>query len=372
MPHLIMFSYLFQVYGISSFFFVMLSILGFCLETLPKLRPKGIPKVANTTSKCDGSLQDQMLQWEPNKFLNVIDIVCTVFFTLELICRFTFAPNKLKFLRSPMNIIDMLALVPLYVQFVLNEIDIEYCYLSERLIFEVMFILRIIRMFRIFHLVKHYQALKILVCALRASIQEFLMLSIFLIIGMLVFASMIYYAEREDAVNPSKTFTTIPVGFWWAIITMTTVGYGDVYPKTSLGYIVGAGCAVCGVLMVALTIPVISNNFTLFYTHVRSRSEVPKGTRIKSADEVSIESNTMRKRQYSGSSVILETYLNGKVTIHENENSVNSTIVPLCRLSDEFSESDFGLTSDKDKKTSRGAARICAELSERGQGETNL
>lgn len=291
-----------QIYGITSFFFVILSILGFCLETLPSLRPQSVTALANATSRpeCDGKARDQMLRWEPNIFLNIIDIICTVFFTLELIFRFTFAPNKLKFIKSAMNIIDIIALVPLYVQFVLNIIDIEYCYMSERLVFEVMFILRIIRMFRIFHLVKHYQALKILVCALRASTHELLMLLIFMIIGMLIFASMIYYAEREDVVNPSKTFATIPVGFWWAIITMTTVGYGDVFPKSSLGYLVGAGCAVCGVLMLALTIPVISNNFTLFYTHVRSRSEVPKGTRIKSPEEVVLEPSMTVQRKHSG------------------------------------------------------------------------
>jgi hypothetical protein len=98
-----------------------------------------------------------------------------------------------------------------------------------------------------------------------------LMLFIFLLIAMLVFATMIYYAERQDATKPSEQFTTIPMGFWWAIITMTTVGYGDVHPVTTPGYIVGTMCCVAGVLLVALTFPVISNNFTLFYQHVRSR-----------------------------------------------------------------------------------------------------
>lgn len=84
---------------------------------------------------------------------------------------------------------------------------------------------------------------------------------------MLVFATMIYYAERREETQ----IPTIPIGFWWAIITMTTVGYGDIAPSTPFGYVVGTFCAISGVLMVALTIPVISNNFTLFYTHMRTR-----------------------------------------------------------------------------------------------------
>ena len=103
------------------------------------------------------------------------------------------------------------------------------------------------------------------------------MLSIFLIIAMLVFATLIFYAERSHPFDDSEkndTFTTIPVGFWWAIITMTTVGYGDVYPHTPMGKVIGGLCALWGVLLVALTIPVISNNFTLFYLHARTREDI--------------------------------------------------------------------------------------------------
>ena len=225
--------------------------------------------------------------------------------------RFSFSPNKFKFVRSAMNIIDLLALVPLYMQFVLNSDAFKFCYANERLVFEIMFILRIIRMFRIFHLVKHYQALQILVYALKASLQELLMLGIFLLIGMLVFATMIYYAERKDAVNPGDKFSTIPIGFWWAIITMTTVGYGDVYPTSPIGYVVGTACSVSGVLMVALTIPVISNNFTLFYTHVRSRrNNIPSGDSLENDSSVLYQSEDGAKiyenaRRTSNGSIIM-------------------------------------------------------------------
>lgn len=57
---------------------------------------------------------------------------------------------------------------------------------------------------------------------------------------------------------------------------MATVGYGDLVPRTALGYVIGATCAVCGVLLEALTIPVISNNFALFYLHGKTREEIRK------------------------------------------------------------------------------------------------
>lgn len=296
---------------------------------------------------------------------------------MELIVRFSFSPNKFKFVRSAMNIIDLLALVPLYMQFVLNSDAFKFCYANERLVFEIMFILRIIRMFRIFHLVKHYQALQILVYALKASLQELLMLGIFLLIGMLVFATMIYYAERKDAVNPGDKFSTIPIGFWWAIITMTTVGYGDVFPVTPIGYVVGTACSVSGVLMVALTIPVISNNFTLFYTHVRSRRSNSSSEKLEnesvvlyqSEDGAQIYENARRTsngsiimneksftmtRKPSNDTVILESATQGKQLgfnggiRHLRMNSVpaprTSDANSMAGAADERKDSDYYIT----------------------------
>ncbi|GAB1599740.1 voltage-gated channel Shaw-like [Argonauta hians] len=349
-----------MIYGITSFLFVVLSILGFCLETLPQVRGP-----TNITRQCNGETKESLQVMQSHDALNVIDVICTIFFTLELIARFIFAPHKFKFVRSIMNVIDLLALVPLYVQVILHSTDPEFCYLNERLVMEIMFILRIIRMFRIFHLVKHYQALKILVYAMKASIQELLMLAIFMIIAMLVFATMIYYAERKDATNASDSFNTIPMGFWWAIITMTTVGYGDVYPSSTIGYIVGAGCALSGVLLVALTIPVISNNFTLFYTHVRSRSSERRVSRTFQGGSEILEHHDPTNnfdRRSSNSSVILETFMNGTVAVHKMSNPLYATIP----FADRTSISDNGMEDDmdSDRTLSRNGSIRTLDLTE--------
>jgi hypothetical protein len=97
----------------------------------------------------------------------------------------------------------------------------------------------------------------------QASVKELLLLLLFLCVGMLFFASLIYYTD-DRAVFPS-----IPHACWWSIITMTTVGYGDVSPSTELGYFVGSMTAVCGVLVIGFTVPVLVNNFILYYQHTQ-------------------------------------------------------------------------------------------------------
>ena len=84
----------------------------------------------------------------------------------------------------------------------------------------------------------------------------------------MIFASLVYYAERIQA-NPHNDFNSIPLGLWWALVTMTTVGYGDMAPKTYVGMFVGALCALAGVLTIALPVPVIVANFAMYYSHTQ-------------------------------------------------------------------------------------------------------
>ncbi|VDD97179.1 unnamed protein product, partial [Enterobius vermicularis] len=100
----------------------------------------------------------------------------------------------------------------------------------------------------------------------------------FLILGIVIFAALVYYAEKLEN-NPENQFLSIPLGLWWAICTMTTVGYGDMTPHTALGRLVGSLCAVMGVLTIALPVPVIVGNFAMFYSHAQARDKLPRKRR---------------------------------------------------------------------------------------------
>lgn len=193
--------------------------------------------------------------------LLVIDLICVLFFTLEFITRLVFCPKKLRFCTSLQNIIDFIAIVPDYVEFVLL---LASPHIRSGLSFvDFIFILRMLRLCRIFRLIRHVPGLWILLYTLKASFNELLLMFVFLLIGMVMFASLLHFTEGGGQ------FSNIPVGFWWAVVTMTTVGYGDMYPTSAFGYFIGSICAISGLLMIAFTVPIIVSNFVLYYTHVQ-------------------------------------------------------------------------------------------------------
>ena len=239
-----------QVIAYTSLFLIVLSVIIFCLETDSYFKNNELHAMA----------------------LFILEGICVAWFTLELLIRFIFCPTKMIFWKKIMNWIDLLAIVPFYISLIFNQGH----YYSPENELEVLMIIRLIRIFRIFKLSRHSTGLQILGHTLRASIRELLLLISFLLMGVVLFASLIYYCEKD--VKGTK-FTNVPASFWWAVVTMTTVGYGDMVPTTGQGKFIGSLCAVCGVLTIALPVPVIVNNFSLYYSHAQARLKLPKKRR---------------------------------------------------------------------------------------------
>ncbi|CAH8866239.1 unnamed protein product [Trichobilharzia szidati] len=202
-----------------------------------------------------------------------IECICNLWFTLELIVRFTVSMDHREFVKNLINLIDIAALLSFYTEALLlsyNAIEISISPIVE--------FFSIVRVMRLFKLTRHISGLKILILTFKASAKEFSLLIFFLGVFIVLFAALIYYAERLST-NPNNDFTSIPIGLWWAIVTMTTVGYGDMVPRSYAGMIVGAMCAVTGVLTISLPVPVIVSNFSMFYSHTLARSKLPKKRR---------------------------------------------------------------------------------------------
>ncbi|KAF7260601.1 hypothetical protein EG68_01926 [Paragonimus skrjabini miyazakii] len=182
-----------------------------------------------------------------------VDTACVIIFTIEYIARLYAAQSRLQYMRSIMALIDLVAIVPYYIALFAS---------ADKNFSGSLVTLRVFRVFRIFKFSRHSQGLRILGCTLKSCARElgFLLFSLTLVV--IIFATVIYYIEKFDS---ESRFYSIPASSWYTIVTMTTLGYGDMVPSTVLGKIVGSICSLCGVLVIALPVPVIVSNFSRIY-----------------------------------------------------------------------------------------------------------
>ncbi|XP_023682451.1 A-type voltage-gated potassium channel KCND1 isoform X1 [Paramormyrops kingsleyae] len=228
-------------------FFIAVSVIANVVETVPCRPPKG-------------SVKDLPCGEKYSLAFFCMDTACVLIFTFEYLMRLFAAPSRCKFMRSVMSVIDVVAIMPYYIGLVMPENeDVSGAFVT----------LRVFRVFRIFKFSRHSQGLRILGYTLKSCASELGFLLFSLTMAIIIFATVMYYAEKG---TKGTNFTSIPASFWYTIVTMTTLGYGDMVPNTIAGKIFGSICSLSGVLVIALPVPVIVSNFSRIY-HQNQRAD---------------------------------------------------------------------------------------------------
>jgi len=215
---------------------IAISIVAMCVETLPQLEHYACCK--------DGAFL----------FFYVLEVTCITIFTVEYLTRLYGARDKLGFMTGPMNVVDLLAILPFY-------IELAAASLSG---LDILKMFRLVRVFRVFKLSKHNKDIETCFGALFESRAIFGLMLFLLVILCIVFASFAFNFEQDgtDPWGGPTGFTSIPAAMWWCIVTVMMVGYGDVIPTTIPGKCTAALCIVVGIMVMALPISVIGTNFS--------------------------------------------------------------------------------------------------------------
>ncbi|XP_018423279.1 PREDICTED: potassium voltage-gated channel subfamily A member 4 [Nanorana parkeri] len=307
--------------AIVSVLVILISIVIFCLETLPEFRDDKDSLLPPLGTGEDGFGGDngtlgapEISQTAFNDPFFIVESVCIVWFSFEFAVRLFACPSKPGFFRDIMNIIDIVSILPYFITLgteLGNQQPPPQQFQQQQqpplqgtgqqqqaMSFAILRIIRLVRVFRIFKLSRHSKGLQILGHTLRASMRELGLLIFFLFIGVILFSSAVYFAEADE---PTTHFHSIPDAFWWAVVTMTTVGYGDMKPITVGGKIVGSLCAIAGVLTIALPVPVIVSNFNYFYHRETENDEQTQVTSNGSSCPY-LPTNLLKKLKSSTSS----------------------------------------------------------------------
>ena len=208
-----------------------------------------------------------------NRFLNQFEKWAIIVFSVEYLLRIWTAEllfpelpawrAKLKYMRSGMAIVDLVSIMPFYLPMFLpiNLVGIRA--------------IRLVRLLRVLKLNRYTDAVASIATVFRSKFREILV-SVLLVMIMLVIASLLIYYAEHDA-QPDK-FANAFSGVWWAVATLTTVGYGDIYPVTALGRFLGGIIAITGIGLVAVPTGIISAGFVelLEKKHSGEEKERPK------------------------------------------------------------------------------------------------
>ena len=152
---------------------------------------------------------------------------------------------RIRYASTPLAIVDLLAFLPSLLQLIFPGIDLRF--------------LRVLRLLRVFKLTRYFASFELLLTVLHEERKNLGGIFVIMIVILILAASALYIAERD--IQPDK-FGSIPQAMWWAIAALTTVGYGDVYPISSLGQILGSLVTVLGIGMVALPSGILASAFS--------------------------------------------------------------------------------------------------------------
>lgn len=226
-----------RLFDIVLIFAILFSVLSVMFESMPSIR--------------------EMY----GKELYLLEWFFTILFTIEYILRLASVGRPLNYAFSFFGIVDFLAIVPTYFSL----------FFPGTHMLAVIRILRVLRVFRVLKLAKYLSEAQVLVKALRASQRKITVFLLTVLTLVVIFGSIMYLIEGDES-----GFVSIPRSIYWAIVTLTTVGYGDITPQTDLGRMVSAMVMILGYSIIAVPTGIITAEITQTFKKNVSTQSCPQ------------------------------------------------------------------------------------------------
>lgn len=203
----------------------------------------------------------QSLSLKYGTLFRVLEYIITAVFTIEYIARIYCSPKPRKYIFSFFGIIDLLSTLPMYLSFIFK---------GARYLL-VIRVFRIIRIFRIYRLFGFLNEGQILLLSLKESFRKIIVFFLFVVILVVTIGTIMYMVESSQ---PETQFNNIPNSIYWAVVTMTTVGYGDITPVTPFGRFLSAIVMLIGYTIIAVPTGIVSASMIKQY-HKKDKRECP-------------------------------------------------------------------------------------------------
>ncbi|KAI5131328.1 Potassium Voltage-Gated Channel Subfamily V Member 2 [Manis pentadactyla] len=252
--------------GVASSLFVLISVVALVLNTVEEMQQQAEQGAGGG---------------DPRRILEHVEMLCIAFFTLEFLLRLASTPNLRHFVRSALNLVDLVAILPFYLQLLLeclmgedqqhskgspHEHDLEAVGHVGK-VGQVLRLMRLMRIFRILKLARHSTGLRAFGFTLCQCSEQVGCLLLFITMGIFAFSAAVHSVEHD---MPSTNFTSIPHSWWWAAVSISTVGYGDMYPETHLGRIFAFLCIAFGIILNGMPISILYNKFSDYYNKLKA------------------------------------------------------------------------------------------------------
>ncbi|ORX98325.1 voltage-gated potassium channel [Basidiobolus meristosporus CBS 931.73] len=287
-----------RLFYLVSHILLLLMVISFCLETIPSV------------------YQTESNEWII--FSKTLDIALLVILSLEFVGKLYGWPKRWRFFLNYKNILDLLTIIPFVIVTFFESVASSY-------FFRVLRLLKVFTLLKIFRVNQYSPGIYVTTHAIKRSVIQILVVSLYLIVAILISSSLVFFVEQSEydkanrvwvrevngQLEPSP-FQSIVHAFYWSVVTLTTTGYGDVVPVTNLGKMIAGFTMICGVLVIALPTSIIGSNLVSEwenYNRLKFQAEfkqLKRQTSLRSLREKRIKDKALRHQNRQMMNLISE------------------------------------------------------------------